>query len=247
MDRSRKRVLAKVGGLWGPEAQSWGHRWGEVQMRGLAWELQHPEARFYIKTKVIATTISIGSQMQLQSWSQCRIWCCGCRHHAMHGVVGAVVVPQSLRRMGVMVAVFALWYRGCSRGCRFCTAYDIVVAVAVIVPPGCHSRCCYATRGITGAVVVPHWCCCCCRCTVRGVAGAVVVPRWWRSHSRWAMHGVAGAVITPHVVSRVLSLCHIGVAVAIVAPCMVSQSQLLCRMGVTGAVVALRMASRVLL
>ena len=185
--------------------------------------------------------------MQLQSRSQCRIWCCSCHHHAVHGVAGAVVVLRSLRRMGVAVAIFALWYRGCSRSCRFCATCDIVVAVAVIVPPGCHGCCRCTARGIAGAVVVPCWCCFCRRCTVRGVTGAVVVLWWWHSRSCWAMRGVVGTVITARVVSRALSSCHVGVAIAIVVLCVVSQSRSLCHIGVADAVVAPRMASRVLL
>ncbi len=123
---SRKRVLAKVGGLWGPEAQSRERGWGEAQTRGLAWGLQCPEAQFYIKTKVIATTYNFSVQVSVSlanfskliykhtqsTGSQARS--CGRSHSAVFGVAVAVIAPRvvswalSSCRVDVAVAVVAL-------------------------------------------------------------------------------------------------------------------------------------------
>ena len=200
---------------------------GEAQT--LARGLQHPEAQFYIKTKVIATKFSTSRHnpyripsTQLWSRSQCRVWCCSCCRRATHGVAGMVVALRGCRRCrrcamhGIAGAVIVLRWCCC---CRCYTVHGVMVAVTNFVP-----------RVVSRSRLL-----CCVWCCSRGHCAVCVSQVLSLCHV-----GVAVAVVAPRVVSRSWSLHHLGVVVAVFAPCVASRSRLLRRMGVVGALVAPR-------
>jgi len=83
----------------------------------------------------------ISLHMVSQVLLSCCIWCCGCCHCAMHGVVGTVVVP--------------CWCCSCHHYAAFGVAVAVITLHMVLwLQLPCH-------MGVVIMVVAPHGCCRC--------------------------------------------------------------------------------------
>ena|SRR5216683_1519300 len=143
---------------------------------------------------------------------QCCIWychghCChyaaraaqycghGRSHHAMFGVVVAVVMP-----------CLVLWSQSsCRAWCHGCCRWAA----------WCHGQGHHAMCGVVVVVIVPHlvlqvlslchiWCCSCHHRAVHGLACAVIMPHLCCSFRYCAAYGVTGTVIMLRLVLQLL-------------------------------------------